>query len=391
MRLLLPRRGRRGSLGGLALLAALAGCGGGQQTKTPEPTATPAPGLSIGITEPNPAFLTGSQDPAFARWHQALMAMRPTYFRWVVDWGAMTDADGTLQLDKPQGGCLRDKPPCAGYAGIRAQLAGIAAAQKAAPGRFRVVATVFNTPPALARGPSGCETKDVEPRSRVPKDLDDYRALLRDVEAEARRQGVRIEYWLPWNEPNHAYFISPQRSRCDPRAPSVSVRRYVELARAAQEVVGRDRVLPAEMAGVSRVTNFSTGEPEFIRGLPRDLVCGAPAFTQHDYDGGTDPLPTLKAELNRFHCPTPPKIWITEAGGRHDRYTPAQVCRMDARNLRRWDRDPRVGAAFHYTLREDDLYPTGLVSTDLEHAFPALEVWTAWGSGVGLREQPECQ
>ena len=64
---------------------------------------------------------------------------------------------------------------------------------------------------------------------------------------------------------------------------------------------------------------------------------------------------------------------------------------MDERQLRKWERDPRVTAAFHYTLREDDVYPTGLVSTDLTHAFPALKLWQAWGSGVGLRQQPQCQ
>ena len=31
----------------------------------------------------------------------------------------------------------------------------------------------------------------------------------------------------------------------------------------------------------------------------------------------------------------------------------------------RWYRDPRVTAAFQYTFREDDLFPTGLIKTDL--------------------------
>ncbi len=390
MRLLVPRRGRRRSLGGLALLAALAGCGGGHAPK-PAPAPTPDPGLAIGITEENPAFLSGSKDPQFERWHRALAQMRPTYYRFLVDWAKNVDAQGNFDPVHPQGGCLRTVPPCAGWFGIRAQLEAIAAAQKAAPGRFRVLAVVYDTPAVLARPPSGCETGDAEPRSRPPRDLRAYQDLLRHVLAEAKRAGVAIERWAPWNEPNHAYFISPQRSRCSPDAPSVSVTRYVELARAAQQVVGADKVVPAELAGVSRVTAYSTGEPEFIRALPRDLVCGAPVFTQHDYDGGPDPLPLLKRELDRLHCARPPKIWITETGGRQDRYTPAEVCRMDARNLRRWAGDPRVTAAFHYTLRQDDVYPTGLVTTDLTRAFPSLKLWQAWGSGVGLRQEPQCQ
>lgn len=390
MRVVVPRRGRRRSLRGLGavLVAALAGCGGSapkQAVRTPSPT--PAPRFAIGITEENPAFLAGSENPPFERWHRALAQMKPTYYRLLLDWAKNVDEQGRFDPVRPQGGCLRTVPPCAGWFGIRAQLEAIATAQKAAPGRFRVLADVYDTPAVLARPPSGCEKDDAEPRSRPPRDVEDYKSFLRGVLAEARRAGVEIELWAPWNEPNHAYFISPQRSRCDPDARSVSVRRYVELARAAQAVVGADRVVPAELAGVSRESAFSTGEPEFIRALPRDLVCGAPVFTQHDYDGGPDPLPVLKREIDRLRCPDPPEIWITEAGGRQDRYTPAQVCAMDARNLRRWSRDPRVTAAFHYTLREDDLYPTGLVSTDLTRAFPSLRLWQAWGSGA----EPRCR
>ena len=49
------------------------------------------------------------------------------------------------------------------------------------------------------------------------------------------------------------------------------------------------------------------------------------------------------------------------------------------RRLVRWYEDPRVTAAFQYTLREDDRFPTGLVTTDLTEAYPALEEWQAWG------------
>jgi hypothetical protein len=46
-----------------------------------------------------------------------------------------------------------------------------------------------------------------------------------------------------------------------------------------------------------------------------------------------------------------------------------------------WYDDPRVSVAFQYTVREDDKFPTGLVSTDLTHERPALKEWTAWGGG----------
>ena len=50
-------------------------------------------------------------------------------------------------------------------------------------------------------------------------------------------------------------------------------------------------------------------------------------------------------------------------------------------------RDPRITAAVQYTLREDDVFPTGLVTTDLTRAYPALKEWQQWG--LRARERPE--
>ena len=38
-----------------------------------------------------------------------------------------------------------------------------------------------------------------------------------------------------------------------------------------------------------------------------------------------------------------------------------------------------ITAAIQYTLREDDVFPTGLVTTDLARAYPALKEWQQWG------------
>jgi hypothetical protein len=54
----------------------------------------------------------------------------------------------------------------------------------------------------------------------------------------------------------------------------------------------------------------------------------------------------------------------------------------------RWWEDPRVTIAFQYTVREDDKFPTGLVSTDLTHERPALKEWTAWGGGRKATDPP---
>jgi hypothetical protein len=45
-----------------------------------------------------------------------------------------------------------------------------------------------------------------------------------------------------------------------------------------------------------------------------------------------------------------------------------------------WFNDPQVTVAFQYTFRQDDKFPTGLVTTDLTAARPALAEWTAWGA-----------
>ena len=61
-----------------------------------------------------------------------------------------------------------------------------------------------------------------------------YTRFVERVLAEAREQGAELKYWSPWNEPNHPYFVSPQRMECDRDAPSAAVAPYVEMARALQ-------------------------------------------------------------------------------------------------------------------------------------------------------------
>ena len=131
-----------------------------------------------------------------------------------------------------------------------------------------------------------------------------------------------------------------------------------------------------------------------IRGLPRELVCAAPVWSQHSYIGGTDPVSTVTAALASRRCPREHAIWITETGvgpapggfslARGITSEP-QGCRLLHRRLRAWRADPRVTAAVQYTMREDDLFPTGLVTTDLARERPALREWQAWGA----RERPE--
>jgi hypothetical protein len=237
--------------------------------------------------------------------------------------------------------------------------------------------TFWETPDQFAATPSGCERPGTEPRSRPPADLAAYQDMLRAVQAEARAQDVAIRYWSPWNEPNHPFFLSPQRTFCDRDAPSASVPAYVALARAMQEVLepGQE-LLVAETGGLTRHNSVSTELGEFIRGLPDDLVCGGRIFSQHAYAGLDDPLDTVTAAIDTHDCAQQPQIWITETGARN----PDKACALVQQRLLDWYSDPRVTAAFQYTLRTDDQYPTGLVTTDLTAPLPALALWQAWGA-----------
>jgi len=125
------------------------------------------------------------------------------------------------------------------------------------------------------------------------------------------------------------------------------------------------------------------------RALPRRLVCSAHVWSQHAYIGGTDPVATVTRALDSRRCPRRHAIWISETG-----VGPApgglslargitserQGCRLLHRRLVDWYENPRVTLAVQYTFREDDQFPTGLVTTDLERARPALREWQAWGA-----------
>ncbi len=421
MRLLVPRGGRGGGLGGLilrrraaaALAAAaflLSACGGDKPappkaaTPTPTPSATPRPStqvvesggeLAVGITEPNPAFIDPGRGapPEFVRWREKLQKMRPSYYRLVVDWPSVVNG-----FAQPQGGCMRAIPPCAGWSGLQDQLAAIASAQRTHPGRFQVMLVVSGTPDPLARPGRGCERAGVQRRSRPPTKagLGAYGVLIDRIQDAADAAGAKIRYWSPWNEPNHPFFISPQRASCSASAESLAVKPYVDFTRVMKRRLrkGQELVL-GETAGLLQRKSSYTHIQEFIRELPRDVVCSAQVYGQHGYVGGPDPVDEVDRALARHDCPRKHEIWMTETGagaprsGEDRKQTRAalrRACRNIRKRLLRWHEDPRVTAAFQYTLREDDRFPTGLVTVDLAEAYPALDEWVAWG---GEREPVE--
>ena len=413
LRLLVPRGGRGRGLGGLALAAVAVAIvvvlaqDGGESTPapvpipTPEPTATPAPdpsfdepsggpSLAVGITEPNPNLFAPADvlrpPTPWARRRDQLVRIRPDLYRLLVVWSVVQPAAGApLDLDAPATGCMRDKQPCAPWAGVLGQLRALAARQR--DGGWEALLVITGTPAWAAAPPRGCRE---QAGAGAPADLAAYRGLVRAVLDLADEVGARIRYVSPWNEPNHPYFLSPQRAACDPDAPSLATGSYVALARAARSELGSGRQLViGELAGIREPSSSATSISEMIAALPRGLVCSARVWSQHAYIGGTDPVAAVEQALAARRCPREHAIWITETG-----VGPApgglslargitserQGCRLLHERLLQWYADPQVTLAAQYTMREDDLFPTGLVTTDLARARPALREWQAWGA-----------
>jgi hypothetical protein len=364
-------------------------------TATPTPTPLPldaptdGPSLALGITEFNPnlvADLGYPIGPEWARRRKQLVRIRPAVYRIVVPWSSsQPDPSGPPILNAPSSGCMRDKGPCAQLAGVRDQLRALAVRG------WQGMVVITGMPPWAAAHVPGCRRSTSStaagPRASA---LPAYRRLVAQVLALAREEGADVRYVSPWNEPNHPYFLAPQRAACDAASPSLAAKPYAALARAAAaELAGGQELVLGETAGILEPTARATSVPELIRALPRRLVCSARVWSQHAYIGGTDPVAAVTRALDSRRCPRRQAIWITETG-----VGPApgglslargitserQGCRLLHRRLVDWYENPRVTLAVQYTFREDDQFPTGLVTTDLEHARPALREWQAWGA-----------
>jgi hypothetical protein len=359
--------------------------------REPRPAPAPAPptgeGLAVGLTEQNPHLMwapgergTGAAPEPFARRAAELRALRPRYFRLIVDWSALqADPAAPADLARPETGCLRERGPCAGYDGLLERLRALAARQR--DGGWETLVVPTWTPPWAAAAARGCERRDVDPRARPPRadQLGAYRALIRAILAAARRTGARLTYWSPWNEPNHPGFISPQRRRCADRAPTLAPRAYAAIAQAMRRELdaapGDQRLVLGELAGLVTAKRTHTPVDEFIAALPRELVCSADLWSTHGYAGGEDPVDAVDGALRRHGCPM--TLWITETGIPGTR---RGACETLHERLERWHADDRVGVALNYTFRTDDRFPTGMVSTDLADDLPTLAVWRAWSA-----------
>ena len=373
----------------------------------PAPTPPPAgKGLAVGVTEFNPNLVASPKAKAVPEpWNgvrDKLGAIKPAYFRLVIDWPSIQpSAETPANMDQPQGGCMREVGPCLGWGGVREQLRALASRQR--EGGWTTLVVFTGTPDWAASPPSGCERPQAGPRSRPPRAdaLPAYEALIEEVIATAREEGAALSYFTPWNEPNHPAFVSPQRPACDPSAPSAAPAAYAQLATAMQQALakapGDQQLVLGETAGLMKSTRYVTSVPDFIADLPKDLVCATTVWTQHAYIGGDDPVEKAAGVLDAFGCGHPFTLWITETGvGPAPKDLSAGASISDAAagcialhdQLVRWWEDPRVTIAFQYTVREDDKFPTGLVSTDLTQERPALKEWTAWGGARQATDPP---
>jgi hypothetical protein len=415
LRFVVPGRRGRGSLRGLkrrpavpaarkaAVLAAacalalvLAGCfaSGGRPGG--------AHRLGIGLTEANPNLIEapapGATGP-FATAARELAGLHFGYSRLLVSWAAVQPAaNRPPDWDVPQDGCLR-APPCAPFAGVRAQLRGLASRRP----RPQILVSFLSTPDWAAVAPAGCENGDAgaSARAPTPTGLSAYRVMIRSLLALAAQEGVEIKWWSPWNEPNAGYFLGPQRDRCDPHSATRAPASYARMARALKAELdaapGDQRLVLGDLSAAAQARPQISAVSEWVRALPRDVACDSGTWALHEYVGDADVLGDFAAAIDSRHCPGPrARIWISETGAGGAR--PGQPrflgsaalragCRAMDQLLREFASDDRVDVAIQYSAREDALFPVGLLAPDLSAAYPALGVWRAW-SQRGRDEGP---
>jgi hypothetical protein len=374
---------------------------------------------AIGLTEDNAQLLLdpgadagpawASSAGAFQQARRELSALHPAYIRLLVDWAAVQPrADRPPDLALAASGCARAVGPCAPYPGLGAELAAIASQQRArrAAGQAgpEVLIDILGAPAWAAAPPSGCELAGAPSGARAlaPGALAGYRELIAALLAQARAEEVQLRWWSPWNEPNDAQFMTPQRERCDPASAPVSPSLYAQLAGVMAGVLrvkapGASIVL-GELNGGAGDAAHATSIAGFIAALPGAVLCLASAWSVHAYasygapavagalgERAADPVSALEDALaRRGGCAGDAPVWITETGAGAPRpgdpadVSPAQelaACRALAVRLAGWFADPRVGAVFQYTFRDDPAFPVGLASADLRRLHPTYGLW----------------
>jgi hypothetical protein len=409
------------------MLSSLYGCGAASPHRASSAAAAAngaeaSAGPAFGLTEDNAALLWSADQPPLAQNAAAsdaslaaqgragrvqlaraqLSALHPAYVRLLIDWAALQpDPRRAPALEAQVSGCARTIRPCASYRGVRDELAAVASQQRAA-GRaaFQVVIDIFGTPAWAAQPASGCEQGGLGTFSRAPSaaGLSAYRELVHALIALGTREGVALDWWAPWNEPNDPTFLSPQRASCSTGAAALSASSYARLAQAMAAQLraegGRRHLLLGELNAYQSGAADRTSVAQFVGALPADTLCVGDVWSLHAYAGWGrtprvhDPVTALETALGaRGGCARGAPVWVTEAGaGAPHAGEPRRLgapaaqagCDALALQLQRWSSDPRVGAIFQYTFRDDPAFPVGLIDAQLSHTYPEYRLWLAW-------------
>jgi hypothetical protein len=419
VRLLVPGRRRRRGLGGLtrrrrgwagrygvalaAIAVALAGSAAAAQDESGQAEPNPAipghlqGGLATGLTEFSPFLLGPVPGSRIIRpWQARANALRPSIVRLVVLWSHVQPRSYRApNLGARQDGCARGLQPCLRWYGVRAQLRAIRALQRRQGGRLEVLVVIASTPSWANRSRFGCRAGGApdEARPVAPSDLPAYRRLILSLIAQGRALGVNLRWWSAWNEPNTASFINPQRLSCSPRSPSVSPGLYAPLVRTLKSALdaapGDQQIVLGELSSPFAPRPRVTETAEFVRGLPTDVACAGPVWSQHQYVGDADDMGELQRVVDERGCPGPPRrFWITEtgvgrSGPRLRRSVNPRVLKLGCQRqnglLLRWHADPRTDVAIQYTFREDPAFTVGLADPRLRRLYPTYSLWRAWG------------
>jgi hypothetical protein len=372
-------------------------------------------GPALGLTEDDADLLWSPTAPArtggepFQAARLRLAALHPTYIRLLIDWASLQPHAGTPPtLAESVDGCARGVGPCGPYAGLRDELAAIASQQRAAPGSFQVVLDIFGAPAWAALAPHGCELADTTAFARPLRAgaITAYRALISSLLALGADEGVPLDWWSPWNEPNDPRFISPQRAACRGETASLSPGVYAQLARAMHSELqahgSSHHLILGELNDVALDSPHTTSVASFLASLPADVLCLGSVWSIHAYaaryasSSPSDAVGDLERALAaRGGCAARAPIWVTEAGAGaphpgHPR--PAGQadelagCKALAAQLIGWGRDKRVQAVFQYSFREDPAFPVGLVSADLSHVYPTYGLLHAYARARASRQ-----
>ena len=204
---------------------------------------------------------------------------------------------------------MRAIGPCLGWAGVRDQLRALASRQR--EGGWQALAVLTTTPDWAAAPAGGCERPGTRARNRPPRAdaLPAYRQLIVDVLAAAARGGRRPALLERLERAEPPRVRQPAARHLRPRLAEHGARRLRASSRARSP-----RRSPRRPATSSSCSARPPGYlklhalrhehvPEFIAGLPQDVVCASTVWSQHAYIGGDDPVDAAATRARRPRLP----------------------------------------------------------------------------------------